>query len=197
MVVWAGKRGNHAKQQCKVHPGVQRRDREVRGGKRKISHECRRRDRNRQRNYIGWVYLAIVMDLYNREVLGYSVSQHIDSELVKRVLGNAIARKGGLQGAVFHSDRGTQYNSESYQRMLRENGIRQSMSRAGCPYDNACSESFFATAKKECVYLKNYATIDEVKADVFEYIELFYNRKRMHSYLGYMSPVEYRLAHSA
>ena len=92
---------------------------------------------------------------------------------------------------------GTQYNSESYQRMLRENGIRQSISRAGCPYDNACSESFFATAKKECIYLKNYATIDEVKADVFEYIELFYNRKRMHSYLGYMSPVEYRLAHSA
>ena len=78
----------------------------------------------------------------------------------------------------------TQYNSESYQRMLRENGIRQSMSRAGCPYDNACSESFFATAKKECIYLKNYATIDEVKADVFEYIELFYNRKRMHSYSG-------------
>lgn len=136
------------------------------------------------------------MDLYNREVLGYSVSQHIDSELVKRALGNAIARKGGLQGAVFHSDRGTQYNSESYQRMLRENGIRQSMSRAGCPYDNACSESFFATVKKECIYLKNYATIDEIKADVFEYIELFYNRKRMHSYLGYMSPVEYRLAHS-
>ena len=142
------------------------------------------------------MYLAIVMDLYNREVLGYSVSQHIDSELVKRALGNAIARKGGLQGAVFHSDRGTQYNSESYQRMLRENGIRQSMSRAGCPYDNACSESFFATVKKECIYLKNYATIDEIKADVFEYIELFYNRKRMHSYLGYMSPVEYRLAHS-
>ncbi len=135
--------------------------------------------------------------LYKREVLGYSVSQHIDSELVKRALGNAIARKGGLQGAVFHSDRGTQYNSESYQRMLRENGIRQSMSRAGCPYENACSESFFATAKKECIYLKNYATIDEIKADVFEYIELFYNRKRMHSYLGYMSPVEYRLAHSA
>nr|MCR4673186.1 IS3 family transposase [Lachnospiraceae bacterium] len=95
------------------------------------------------------------------------------------------------------SDRGTQYSSESYQRMLRENGIRQSMSRGGCPYDNACSESFFATAKKECIYQKNYATIAEVKADIFEYIEMFYNRKRMHSYLGYMSPVEYRLTHSA
>ena len=81
--------------------------------------------------------------------------------------------------------------------MLRENGIRQSMSRAGCPYDNARSESFFATAKKECIYLKNYATMDEVKTDIFEYAELFYNRKRMHSYLGYMSPVEYRMTHSA
>nr|MCR4671770.1 IS3 family transposase [Lachnospiraceae bacterium] len=95
------------------------------------------------------------------------------------------------------SDRGTQYSSESYQRMLRENGIRQSMSRGGCPYDNACSESFFATAKKEGIYQKNYATIAEVKADILEYIEMFYNRKRMHSYLGYMSPVEYRLIHSA
>ena len=149
------------------------------------------------RTNIGWVYLAVVMDLYNREVVGYSISQSIDSELVKRALGNAIARNGGLNGAVFHSDRGVQYSSESYRRMLKENGIRQSMSRAGCPYDNACSESFFATAKKECIFLKNYATMNEVKADIFEYVELFYNRKRMHSSLGYMSPVEYRLAHSA
>ncbi len=108
-----------------------------------------------------------------------------------------MARSGGLEGAVFHSDRGTQYSSESFQRMLEENKNRQSMSRAGCPYDNAYSESFFATAKKECIYLKNYATIEEVKADIFEYVELFYNIKRMHSYLSYMSPVEYRLAHSA
>ncbi len=145
---------------------------------------------------IGWVYLAIVMDLYNREVIGYSVSRDINSELIKRAMGNAIAKRGGLTGAVFHSDRGCQYSSESYQRMLRENGIRQSMSRTGCPYDNACSESFFATVKKECIYLKEYDTIEEVKRDIYEYIELFYNRKRMHSYLGYMSPVEYRLAHS-
>jgi transposase InsO family protein len=110
---------------------------------------------------------------------------------------NAIARSGGLEGALFHSDRGAQYSSESYRRMLNEHGIRQSMSRAGCPYDNACSESFFATAKKECIYLKNFATMEEVKRDIFEYVEIFYNRKRMHSYLGYMSPVEYRLAHSA
>ena len=149
------------------------------------------------RTNIGWAYLAVVIDLYNREVIGYSVSQSMDSELVKRALGNAIARRGGLSGAIFHSDRGVQYSSESYRRMLQENGIKQSMSRAGCPYDNACSESFFATAKKECIFLKSYATMNEVKADIFAYIELFYNRKRMHSSLGYMSPVEYRLAHSA
>ena len=77
-----------------------------------------------------------------------------------------------------------------------EKGIRE-LSRAGCPFDNACSESFFATVKKECLYLRKYATIDEVKKDIFEYVEMFYNRKRMHSYLGYMRPVEYRLAHSA
>ena len=74
---------------------------------------------------------------------------------------------------------GCQYSSESYRRMLRENGIRQSMSRTGCPYDNACSESFFATVKKECIYLKEYDTIEEVKRDIYEYIELFYNRKRI------------------
>lgn len=145
----------------------------------------------------GWVYLAVVMDLYNREVIGYSVSKNIDGELVKRALGNAIAKRGSLVGAVFHSDRGTQYCSESFRRMLEISGIRQSMSRGGCPYDNACSESFFATAKKECIYLKKYDSIEEVKRDIFEYVELFYNRKRMHSYLGYMSPVDYRLKYTA
>ncbi len=146
---------------------------------------------------IGWAYLAVVMDLYNREVVGYSVAQNIDAELVKRAMGNAIGKCGSLRGAVFHSDRGSQYQSEGFRKLLEENGIRQSMSKAGCPYDNACSESFFATVKKECIYQKNYGTIEEVRKDIFEYVELFYNRKRMHSYLGYMSPVEYRLAHCA
>ena len=93
---------------------------------------------------------------HNREVLGYSVSQSIDAELVKRAMGNAIGKSGGLNGAIFHSDRGCQYSSESFRSMLSANGIKQSMSRGGCPYDNACSESFFATTKKECLYLKNY-----------------------------------------
>ena len=106
----------------------------------------------------------------------------------------AYRKKNGLP--TYAEEKGMQPLSSK--EMTEENRrIRQSMSRAGCPYDNACSESFFATAKKECIYLKKYATIEEVKADIFEYVELFYNRKRMHSYLGYMSPVEYRLAHIA
>ena len=93
----------------------------------------------------------------------------------------------------FHSDRGSQYRSKGYKNMLDENKIISSMSKPGCPYDNSCVESFFATLKKECIYRKSYATIEEIRRDVFEYIELFYNRKRMHSVLWYMSPVEYRL----
>ena len=149
------------------------------------------------RTKLGWVYLASVIDLFNREVIGYSISQNMDGELVKRALGNAIGRKGSLRGTIFHSDRGSKYGSGTFKRMLNQHGIIQSMSRGGCPYDNACSESFFATAKKECIYRKEYDTLEEIKQDLFEYIELFYNRKRLHSYLGYMSPVEYRQRYEA
>ena len=142
---------------------------------------------------IGWVYLAAVIDLYNREVIGYALSKSIDTELVKQALGNAIGRQGVTEGLMFHSDRGSQYASKGYEKMLKENGIKGSMSRPGCPYDNSCIESFFATLKKERVYRKNYDTMEEVRQDMFRYIELFYNRKRLHSVLGYMSPVEYRL----
>jgi transposase InsO family protein len=146
---------------------------------------------------LGWTYLAVVIDLYNREVIGYSMSKKIDTELVKRALSNALAGKGNVDGLIFHSDRGCQYSSIGYRKMLEGYGIISSMSRPGCPYDNSCVESFFATAKKECIYRKTYATMEEVKKDIFDYIELFYNRKRMHSVLGYMSPVEYRLKYSA
>lgn len=142
---------------------------------------------------LGWVYLAAVIDLYNREVIGYAVSKKIDTELVKRALGNAIGRNGVAEGLVFHSDRGSQYASRGYQKMLAEHGIKGSMSKPGCPYDNASMESFFATLKKERIYRREYVTMEEVKADMFRYIELFYNRKRLHSVLGYMSPVDYRL----
>lgn len=145
---------------------------------------------------LGWVYLSAVLDLKNKEVIGYEVSKNIDSELCKSALANALALRGKHAGLVFHSDRGSQYSSRAYKRMLIENGIEGSMSAPGCPYDNSCVESFFATLKKELTFRRKYATIEEVKADLFRYIELFYNRKRLHSTLGYMSPVEYRLANS-
>jgi putative transposase len=145
---------------------------------------------------IGWVYLATVQDLFNREIVGYAVSKRIDSELVKRALSAALGRTGASgKGTLFHSDRGIQYASKSFQTMLRDHGFVGSMSRSGCPYDNAVAESFFSTAKRECIYRKEYAGLDEVKADLFAYIELFYNRKRMHSALGYKTPVEFKKRH--
>ena len=145
---------------------------------------------------MGWVYLAVVLDLKNKEVIGYEVSKNIDSELCKRALANALALRGRHKGLVFHSDRGSQYSSRAYKRMLIENGIEGSMSAPGCPYDNSCMESFFATLKKELTFRKTYGTIEEVRTDLYRYIELFYNRKRLHSTLGYMSPVAYRLANA-
>ncbi|MGL4484099.1 MAG: IS3 family transposase [Anaerovoracaceae bacterium] len=143
----------------------------------------------------GWVYLAVVMDLFNREIIGYSVSKNIDTELAKRALCNALANtEKRVENLIFHSDKGIQYASKSYQKMLAENGITGSMSKAGCPYDNACLESFFSSAKRECILRKEYVTLEELKARVFEYIELFYNKKRIHQSLGYKSPVEYRIS---
>ena len=104
-----------------------------------------------------------------------------------------MANCGKHENLVFHSDRGTQHSSCGYRNMLDDYGIAPSMSAPGCPYDNAAMESFFASLKKELIYRRTYADIDEVREDIFKYIELFYNRKRLHSSLGYMSPVAYRL----
>ena len=140
---------------------------------------------------VGWVYLAVVIDLFNREIIGYDLGKKIDSQLVKNALGNAIGRRGIKEGLIFHSDRGCQYASKGYQEMLKEKKMQGSMSRPGCPYDNSCVESFFASLKKEKIYRREYATMEEVKKDVFWYIEMFYNRKRLHSTLKYMTPIEY------
>jgi hypothetical protein len=118
----------------------------------------------------------------------------IDTELVKRALSNAIMQRGHHDRLTFHSDRGVQYSSMGYRTMLSENGIMLSMSAAGCPYDNACMESFFASFKKEMAYRRDFKDIEDVREAVFRYIELFYNRKRLHSSLEYMTPVEYRLS---
>ena len=142
-------------------------------------------------------YLAAVLDLNNKEVIGSEIIKNIDSELSVNALGNAIALRGKHKGLIFHSDRGSQYSSKKYKAMLNENGITGSMSAPGCPYDNSCVESFFASLKKELTYRRKYDLIEEVKTDVFRYIELFHNRKRLKDSFGYMSPADYRLAHGA
>ena len=146
---------------------------------------------------IGWVYLAVIIDLFNREVIGYAISKKMNVELVKQALANAIGRRGRTDGLVFHSDRGSQYSSKAYQKMLLENGIIGSMSRPGCPYDNSCIESFFASLKKERIYRREYYGINDFRIDMFRYIEIFYNRKRRHSYLGYVSPIKYRMEYES
>jgi putative transposase len=141
---------------------------------------------------VGWVYLSVVIDLFNREVVGYSISKSPNTELVKRVLSNALASRNRPLHLTFHSDRGVQYSSNGYHAFLSENDIISSMSKPGCPYDNSCVESFFATTKRECLNRRRYDTMEEIENDIFEYIQIFYNRKRIHSTLGYMSPVDYR-----
>ncbi len=147
----------------------------------------------------GWLYLAVVEDLFSRRVVGWSMDATMTSRLVVDALEMALA--GRLQGSsssalVAHSDRGSQYASEHYQRRLSEEGIECSMSRRGNCWDNAAMESFFASLKKELVHDEDYATREEAKASIFEYIEAFYNRVRRHSSLGYVAPEEYERTHN-
>lgn len=139
----------------------------------------------------GWTYLAVVLDLFNKEIIGWAVAKRADTELAIRAMVHALVRRNFPKGVLFHSDRGCQYSSKRYQKYLGENHIESSMSRKGNPFDNACCESFFAILKKEWVYFKRYANLQSVETSVYEYIEIFYNRKRMHSSLGYLSPKEF------
>jgi transposase InsO family protein len=142
----------------------------------------------------GWLYLAAIEDLYSRKIVGWSMASSMESRLVVDALTMAIARKVPGEGLVAHSDRGSQYASDHYQRHLSAHGITCSMSRKANCWDNAPIESFFATLKKELVHHEHYETIEEAKRSIFEYIEVFYNRKRRHSALGYLSPEEFELA---
>lgn len=142
----------------------------------------------------GWLYLAAVEDLHTRRIVGWSMSERIDSRLVVDALEMAIARRLPEAGLVAHSDRGSQYASEHYRRILAGHGIACSMSRRGNCWDNAPMESFFASLKKELIHHEDYATREEAKASIFEYIEVFYNRIRRHSSLGYQSPNEFERA---
>lgn len=139
----------------------------------------------------GWLYLAIVMDLYSRRIVGWSMSQWISRHLVIDALVMAIESRRPEALLIHHSDRGAQYTSDDFRNELAKHGIRCSMSARGNCYDNAVVESFFGLLKREWVNRVRYRTRDEAKADIFEYIECFYNRKRPHSYLGNMSPVAF------
>jgi transposase InsO family protein len=142
----------------------------------------------------GWLYLAAVEDLHSKRIVGWSMGQRIDSRLVVDALEMAVSRRLPGTGLVAHSDRGSQYASEHYQRLLAGHGITCSMSRRGNCWDNAPMESFFASLKKELTHGETFATREQARASLFEYIEVFYNRVRRHSSLGYMSPIEYERA---
>lgn len=140
----------------------------------------------------GWLYLATVVDLFNREVVGWSMDSTMTRKLIIDAFNAAVDKEKPDEGLIFHSDRGVQYASYDYQDLLRKNGFIQSMSAKGCCYDNACAETFFASLKKDKLYGHKFKTRAEAKMAVVEYIELFYNSRRLHSTLGYKSPKEYR-----
>ena len=142
----------------------------------------------------GWLFVAAVLDLYSRKVVGWSMSAQMTAQLVIDALMMAIWRRGKPIELLHHSDQGSQYTSEDFQRLLANQGILCSMSRKGDCWDNAAMESFFSTMKTERTARRSYVTRDEVRADVFDYIERFYNPRRRHSTLGQVSPDQFEKA---
>jgi len=141
----------------------------------------------------GWLYVAAGIDLFSRRVVGWSMSATMAAQLVTDALMMAIWRRGKPNALLHHSDRGSQYTSEQFQRLMADHGVTCSMSRSGNCWDNAAMESFFSSLKTERTARKTYRTRDQAKADVFDYIERFYNTKRRHSTIGYMSPMEFEM----
>lgn len=141
----------------------------------------------------GWLYLAVVLDLYSRAVIGWAMGERLTAELATQALTMALWRRKPAGALLHHSDRGIQYAAGDYQRLLADNGIACSMSRKGNCWDNAVVESFFHTLKVEQVHHRRYLTRDEARQDIFEWIEVFYNRQRRHSTLGYRSPAEFEM----
>jgi putative transposase len=139
----------------------------------------------------GWLYVAAVIDLFSRRVVGWSMKAEMNAQLVTDALLMAIWRRGRPDALLHHSDRGSQYSSEQFQRLMADNGVDCSMSRSGNVWDNAAMESFFSSLKTERIGRKVYRTRDTARADVFDYIERFYNTVRRHSTIGYVSPVEF------
>ena len=141
----------------------------------------------------GWLYLAAATGAFPRKAVGWSMSERITEKVAIDAMGRAVGREGPPDDGslVFHDDRGARHASRSFQRCLDSHGVAQPASRPGTPLDNAVAESFLKTLKRELVEGRSYGTRDEAKQDIFKYIELYYNRARMHSTLDYMSPAEY------
>ena len=144
----------------------------------------------------GWMYLAVILDLFSRQVIGWSMSKRNNTALVQDALTMAIWRRGEAKDVVVHSDQGSTYASSDYQQQLAAHQLSCSMSRKGECLDNAVAESFFGTLKNELVYHEDYRTRAEARQSIFEYIEVFYNRQRRHAFLNYMTPVEYEEKHA-
>jgi putative transposase len=141
----------------------------------------------------GWLYVAAVLDLFSRRVVGWSMSASMTAQLVADALTMAIWRRGKPQALLHHSDRGSQYTSDQFQRLLTDHGVTCSRSRSGNVWDNAAMESFFSSLKTERTARRTYRTRDEARADVFDYVERFYNPRRRHSTLGYLAPTEFEM----
>ena len=139
----------------------------------------------------GWTYLSVIQDLFNHEIVGWSYADHMRTELVLESLYMAMRKRNPPKGLILHSDRGSQFASQDYRKELKVFGIKQSMSRKGDCWDNACAESIFSTIKRELVFQNHWANLEAARPDLYEYIEVFYNRKRRHSSNGYLSPVDY------
>jgi transposase InsO family protein len=139
----------------------------------------------------GWLYLAVVMDLYSRKIVGWSLARNMAVEMVKKALLMAIGRRRPGPGLIHHSDRGIQYACHEYRRLLRNHGMVSSMSRSGNCLDNAVAERFFRTLKTECLVNWRDMPAEEAKHDIVDYIEMFYNSERLHSYTGYLCPNDY------
>ena len=144
----------------------------------------------------GWAYLCTVMDLYSRKIIGHAVKEHMKKELVVQALEQAISRRGSIEnGLIFHSDQGSQYGSEEVGKSLKKNKMLGSMSGKGSCYDNAPMESFFNSLKRECVGSGVFRDAEAAEKEIFNYIECYYNNKRKHSSLGYLSPVKFEEKH--
>lgn len=139
----------------------------------------------------GWLHLAMVMDLFSRKIIGWSMGSHVDKNLTKEAFDMAIINRNLKYPRIHHTDQGAEYTNKEYQNNLKDHGTISSMSRSGNCHDNAVAESFFKTIKVELAKRQKFNTIEEARAAIFEYIEIFYNRKRLHSTLGYVSPAEY------